>query len=272
MSFASTCYKTILGSAVLGTLLATSAYAQFQPYDNFSSRRLDDTKWYGEQTATGGPGGLELVRRVNRHRRLVLKHRVTGGSDSDSGRHISRNRLRMTATAPLTGMQFNTQVRSSKLKACNADGASPSAARLRGVLFLWNDGSSRWDGDAKGDMGTVVEVYRSTDTHGPYHARGFLFRCETSGCGTSQVLDTVDLGKVRPREVVTMGMQWDKDTKSISFWKNKDVQSLTYTEDDADAPVFSNKRLELRVEAGNCTGKQTEAEMKAFVDHVMVHP
>lgn len=255
----------------MGTMIATSAHAQLQPYDNFPERRLDDTKWYGEQTATGGPGGLELVRRVNKNHRLVLRHRVTGGSDTDTGRHISRNRLRMTDADTVTGMQFDAQVRWSKLAACEADGSSASVARLRGALFLWNDGSTRWDGDAKGDMGTVVEVYRSTNTDGAYKVRGFLFRCLTSGCGTSDVLESVDLGAVERHEVFTMGMQWDKDNDTVSFWKNGDTQVISYTEDDANPPVMSNKRLEMRVEAGNCMSEQTVAEMKARVDNVMVH-
>ncbi len=264
-------HKILVGCSILGALMTTSVHAQLQLYDDFPDRRLDDTKWYGEQTASGGPGGIELVRRINKDRRLVLRHRVTGGSDTDTGRHISRNRLRMTDAESVTGMQFDTQVRWSKLAACEADSASASAARLRGALFLWNDGSTRWDGDAKGDMGTVVEVYRSTDADDVYQVRGFLFRCLTSGCGTSDVVELVDLGTVEHREVFTMGMQWNKDNHTVSFWKNGHVQSITYTQDDVNPPVSSNKRLEMRVEAGNCTGEQTVAEMRALVDNVMVH-
>lgn len=254
----------------MGAVVTTSAGAQMELYDDFPERRLDDTKWYGEQTATGGPGGLELVRRINRNHRLVMRHRVTGGRDADTGRHISRNRLRMTDADDVTGMQFDAQVRWSKLSACQAEEASASASRFRGVLFLWNDGSTRWDGDAKGDMGTVVEVYRSTDTDGAYKARGFLFRCLTSGCGTSDVLDTVDLGTVERHEIFTLGMQWHPENDAVMFWKNDEQQSVTYTEADANPPVMSNKRLELRVEAGNCTGEPSLAEMKVRVDNVMV--
>lgn len=262
--------QVLLGGAIIGTWLVASAHAQFQLYDDFSGRHLDETKWYGEQSATGGPGGLELVRRLDPRHRLLLQHRVTGGRETDTGRHISRNRLRMTDTQTVTGMQFDAQVRGSHLVACEADGASASAARLRGVLFLWNDGSSRWDGDAKGDMGTVVEVYRSTDTDRRYRVRGFLFRCLTSGCGTSEVLESMDLGTARPWEVVTLGMQWEPERDTVAFWKNQDIQSITYTQEDATPAVSDNKRLELRVEAGNCTGQQTVAEMTALVDQVKV--
>jgi hypothetical protein len=120
-------------------------------------------------------------------------------------------------------------------------------------------------------MGAVVEVYRSTDTDGHYQAQGFLFRCLTSECGTSEVLESVELGEVRHRDKVTLGIQWDPERDRVSFWKNKDTQSMVYTQDNANPPVTDNKRLELRVEAGNCTGKQTVAEMKAWVDRVMVH-
>jgi len=263
--------QVLVGCAIMAIVMATSAHAQFQLYDDFSNRRLDDTKWYGEQTASGGPGGLELVRHIHPNHRLVLQHRVTGGREMDTGRHISRNRLRMTDAQSVTGLQFDARVKWSNLAACDAEGASASSARLRGTLFLWNDGSTRWEGDAKGDMGAVVEVYRSTDTAGRYQAQGFLFRCLTSGCGTTEVLESVDLGMMRPRDKVTLGMQWDPGHKAVSFWKNQDTQSIVYTQDDTQPPVTDNKRLELRVEAGNCTSKQTVAEMQAWVDRVMVH-
>ncbi|MDH3599920.1 MAG: hypothetical protein OEU26_09825 [Candidatus Tectomicrobia bacterium] len=250
----------------------------FIRYDRFDERRLDAKKWYGEQLATGGSGGLEIVRRVNRHGRLVMRHRVSGGDHSHDGRHISRNRMRMLDTDAIYGMRFDVKVKRVWMHGCAAEGASKSSVRARGVMFLFNDGSSTGSTDARGDVGTVVEVYRSTASDGAYdnnnkemNVRGFLFRCKTTGCGTSEILDQVDLGTVSRWQWSTLGMTWDPERDEVSFRMNDgEDQVIAYDHSDADAPVRSNKRLEVRVEGANCTDGGSFAEMKAVFDNVAV--
>ncbi len=162
--------------------------SQFVLYDDFDAKRLDAVRWFGQESASGGPGGLELVRRINRHRHLVMMHRVSGGDVSNSGRHISRNRLRMPRETRITGMHFDVMVRRVRLSGCEVEGAADSAAKARGVMFLFNDGSSTSSGNATGDVGAVVEVYKSVSSEAAryeYHLRGFVFRCLTPGCSST---------------------------------------------------------------------------------------
>lgn len=185
--------------------------SQFVLYDDFDAKRLDAGKWFGQESASGGPGGLELVRRINRHGKLAMMHRVSGGSDSNSGRHISRNRLRMPREISITGMHFDVMVRRLHLNGCEADGASDSAAKARGVMFLFNDGSSTSSSNATGDVGAVVEVYKSVSSDAAkheYHVRGFVFRCMTGSCGSTSTVGSVDLGTVRRHQTMALGMQW----------------------------------------------------------------
>ncbi len=206
-------------------------------YDDFETKRVNAEKWFGQESASGGPGGLELVRRSDRKGHLVMMHRVSGGNDSNRGRHISRNRLRMPRDQRITGMHFDVMVRHLSLKGCEAEGASNSAAKARGSMFLFNDGSSTGSSSATGDVGAIVEVYKSVDSDAEkheYHLRGFVFRCRTRSCGSTSTVGSVDLGTVKRRETITLGMQWHAETNEVSFWKNdEDGQVVTYMNDDA---------------------------------------
>ncbi len=244
-------------------------------YDDFEMKRLDSGKWFGQESASGGPGGLELVRRINRRCHLVMMHRVSGGNASSSGRHISRNRLRMPRDKRITGLHFDMMVKNLRLNGCEAEGASDSAAKARGSMFLFNDGSSTSSSNATGDVGAIVEVYKSVSSDAEkheYHVRGFVFRCRTRSCGSTSTIGSVDLGTVKRREIVTLGMQLHAETNEVSFWKNdEDRQVVDYDMNDNEPSVFSNQRLEVRVEGANCeAGDRSFAEMRALLDNVFV--
>lgn len=273
----------LVGCILIGGLLAFPAmgddypsksnHGRFPLYDKFDKKHLDPNKWYGEQRATGGPGGLEILRRANRKHQLVMRHRVSGGDQSDTGRHISRNRLLITGDTPVSGMQFDTRINHLKLGACASPDASKAAAKSRGVMFLFNDGSSTGDNDARGDIGAVIEISHDTMSLAPRHeylVKGFLFRCESKGCGTSSIVDTVDLGTVQRREVVSLGMEWQEAINTVSFWKNDQESDLSYSFSPAGESVLMNNRLEVRVEGANCTVGESFATMKTIFDNVEV--
>ena len=272
---------TLIGGGLLGFGFVNHTFAQssadFTRYDHFSAKRLDSSKWFGEESASGGPGGLESVRRINRHRQLEMIHRVSGGDASNSGRHISRNRLRMPREQRIAGMQFDVKVKRLALRGCDAEGASDSAAKARGVMFLFNDGSSASSGNATGDVGAVVEVHKSVSSDWKrswYHARGFVFRCSNKSCSSTSTVGSVDLGAVKRNKAVTLGMQWHPDTTEVSFWKNDDHREIvSYDLNDEELSNFSNQRLEVRVEAANCeAGERPFAEMRVAFDNVMIDP
>lgn len=246
-------------------------------YDDFEMKRADSVKWFGQESASGGPGGLESVRRIDRHGQFVMMHRVSGGDTSSSGRHISRNRLRMPRDQRITGMHFDVMVKRMRLSGCEAEDASDSAAKARGAMFLFNDGSSTSSGNATGDVGAIVEVYKSVSSEAAkneYHLRGFVFRCRTRSCGSTDTVGSVDLGTVKRYDFVTLGMQWHPETNEVSFWKNdEDRHVVFYDMHDDELSAFSNQRLEVRVEGANCEeGERPFAEMRALFDNVFIQP
>ncbi len=267
---------TIWIALSVGVAFPASSQAQFQLYDNFKQKRLDPTKWYGQQADAGE---LEFVRRIMGGW-LEMAQRVFGGDDADTGRRISRNRLRFPNDYAMTGLGFKLKVKALSLQGCEVPGSSASMARARGVMFLFNDGSGTEPSDAEGDVGAVVEVFRSSDSEDEgdmFRARGFLFYCLDRRCQRSRAFAHVALGVVKRNERVKLAMQWHPETNSVSFWKNNKheemTEEITYTEDDAALSVFSNQRLELRSEAANCTaGERPYAAIKARFDNVYVHP
>ena len=278
--------KRLLATVLIGTGLLSVGFvsntlahqsSDFTHYDDFSTKRLDAARWFGEESASGGPGGLESVRRVNRHGRLMMMHHVSGGDASNSGLHISRNRLRMPREQRIAGMQFDVKVKRLALRGCDAEGASDSAAKARGVMFLFNDGSSASSGNATGDVGAVVEVHKSVSSESKrsmYHVRGFVFRCSNKSCSSTSTVGSVDLGEAKRYKAATLGMQWHPETTEVSFWKNDDHREMvSYDLNDDELSNFSNQRLEVRVEAANCeAGERPFAEMRASFDNVMIDP
>ena len=255
----------------------TQAASPFKLYDDFSTKRIDSGRWFGQESASGGPGGLELVRRRNRHGQLVMMHRVSGGDESSSGRHISRNRLRMPREQRVMGMHFDVMVKRVKLSGCEVEGASASAVKARGAMFLFNDGSSTSSSNATGDVGAVVEAYQSVNsaaTPNEFRLRGFVFRCRTRSCGSTSTVGSVDLGTVQRYDFVTLGMQWHPETDEVTFWKNDEERhAVSYDMNDDERSVFSNQRLEVRVEGANCEeGERPYAEMRAIFDNVFIQP
>ncbi len=270
----------LAGGLLFGILNTASAMdrAHFQLYDDFSTKRLDPTKWFGQQSSTDGPGGIETVRRVNhRYGRLVMRHRIEGGNEGDGDRQISRNRLNLVDNE-VNGMQFDAVVKHLQLGGCEVEGSSASAGKLRGTMFLFNDGSRVDSSDATGDIGAVIEVYRTTEFTRPrdqYQIPGFLFRCTDSKCSTnsSEFIKGESLVTVKRKQRVTLGMQWLPETDRVTFWRdNKTHQILEYNLDDTRQSIIPTRRLEIRVEAADCTQtKRPFAEMKAYFDNVFVH-
>ncbi len=272
----------MLASGVLFSMLSmtpTLAESQFQLYDDFGKKRLDPAKWFGQQAATDSPGGIETVRRVNsRHGYLVMRHRVEGDVTEEGGdyRHISRNRLNMT-DRQVTGLQFDTVVKRLLLNGCEVEGAATTAAKARGTMFLFNDGASLDPNDATGDIGAVVEVFRTTKftSHtDQYRIRGFLFRCTDRKCATntSEFITGVNLGTIKRKSKTTLGMQWFPETDTMAFWRDGSTpQVVRYEQNDSRPSILPSRRLEIRVEAANCTsGEPAFAELKAYYDNVLV--
>jgi len=261
-------------------LMGHVAPAQAQLYDDFNATKIDPDKWVGVQAQDAGEeGGLRLIRRIEldgTEGHLVLSHRVVGGTFTNTGLRISRNRLRIVQDPnAITAVRFDVMVRDFSMLGCSAS-SSVSGVRAGFIGFLFNDGSSTDPQDATGDIIGIVGLSRissSTDSTGIVRAVGILARCIERTCsGQLTTFTVLDLGPVATGETVTLAMNWDRVEKKLDFQKNAEaVHSIAYTQDDSRPPIFSLKALEARGQAANCTvGPRPFADVTGVFDNVLV--
>jgi hypothetical protein len=258
------------------------AHAQSVLFDDFNAPEIDPDKWFGDEAQLQGVGALESTRDVDfdpasLQGRLLMFHRVAGGTSSNTGITDSRNRLRARHGRVPPAVQFDAVVTEFSVAACVTPGSAVSAARAQSIVHLFNDGSSTGPQDFTGDIGMVIGLSRrsdSVDAPGVLQAFGSLFRCTESRCIGFTNIGVVGLGPVGTGEIVTLQESWDQVTKRVTYQKNAGpVQSITYTQDDSRPPIVNLKDLEVVGAPANCTAApRPVTEITAFFDNVFYSP
>ena len=179
---------------------------------------------------------------------VALAHRVVGGTSTNAGLRISRNRLRIVQDPnAITAVRFDVMVRDFSMLGCSAS-SSVSGVRAGFIGFLFNDGSSTDPQDATGDIIGIVGLSRissSTDSTGIVRAVGILARCIERTCsGQLTTFTVLDLGPVATGETVTLAMNWDRVEGNWKAFKGQVQQKWgKLTNDDLD--LVQGKRTEL---------------------------
>lgn len=238
--------------------LVRPGFTQLLLFDGFPGPKIS-TKWVGDQFQRGTGGGLEISRKIVTGR-LVMSHRVAGGTSSNSGTHFSTNRLLARTATPITAIKVDIQVNYVKLTACSATGSTPSSGDARAFSAIFNDGS--------GDIGMVVILTRtSSDPATKVEAIGYVYRINTGA-----VIGSTNLGPVTVGTFVTLGMNWDPAGNKVDFQKNAEaIRSVSYTLPDSMPPVNGFGSIEVVGFAANCTsGEARLADVKATFDNVFV--
>src|SRR5437899_836358 len=141
-------------------LIGPTLPAQAQLYDNFNAEKIDPNRWVGTQDQQAGEeGGIKLIRRIEfdgTEGHLVLSHRVVGGTFTNTGLRISRNRLNFVQDpSAITAVKFDVKVRDFSMLGCSQN-SSFSGVRAGFIEFLFNDGSSTGPQDRTGDIIGIV--------------------------------------------------------------------------------------------------------------------
>jgi hypothetical protein len=257
-------------------------HAQTVLFDDFNAPEIDPDKWVGEEVQLQGFGALESIRDIDFNPallqgRLLMSHRAAGGTSSNTGITDSRNRLRARHGRVPSAVKFDVVVTQVSVIGCATPGSAVSSSRLQSTVFLFNDGSSTGPQDATGDIGMVIGQGRnsnSSDPAGVLQAFGTLFRCADSRCFGFPDLGVVGLGPVGTGETVTLQMNWDQVTKTVTYQKNAGpVQSITYLQDDSRAPALDVKSLQVVGAPANCSAAPRPiTEITAFFDNVFYSP
>ena len=154
------------------------------PYDDFSTSRLDPTKW----------ADLEFVREVVGGR-LVSKAAAAG----PVGTNV-RNRLRFVNQNVVTALRADVTV--TDFQSTNS---LVQARPLAGSFY--NDGSSAGGNDSTGDIESYIRIYSQND--GSPWVEFLADRCADSQCNTTTFLFSDILGSVNVGETHSLVLVWD---------------------------------------------------------------
>jgi hypothetical protein len=194
------------GSASGESFAVDDSFAVYEDWTTSPTLRSD--RWVAVDV-----GALDVERKVKGHA-FIMRTRREGGTASDVGFRIGRQRLIFANPAAIDRLGAVLKVRELALTGC---ATNPSqASRVFAAIYLnrFNDGSGA-PGNMTGDHVVSVSAYResnSPDPEGTLRLRGVIGRCIDAVCsdGFSIPGGVVDL----PRTVVvgerfTMRVVWD---------------------------------------------------------------
>lgn len=254
---------------LIGALLALTApmaEAQLVVYDDFSSGRIDETRWVGRQLVTndGGTGALlEIQREVTNAQVLMLQARVVSGKGGEPGRYSVDNALMFHDAKALNEIAFDVVIRRVDVSSCTA--GADAEAGARGVFPLFNDGL--------GDVVAIVGVTRSSSSNAP---AGELDVTASLVHRTDQgdaPLGFLSLGPATLGRSVRLRTRWDPARNRVRFQRDADpLASIDYLNPVIAGPGRPRKHLAVTASVGDCSAGSASAAVVAALDNVRVNP
>jgi hypothetical protein len=243
-------------------------------YDDFNVKPIDPAKWSGSEGSAGPAApNTETARKIAKQQ-LSISLTTWGRTDSNTGNGGSEStRLGVTNPVPVTTIQADVTVKSTKVVGCAANTTSTRArAQVLGGFF--NDGTSPGPGDRTGDILAGIQSVRDSLLGDRIEA--FITRCTNANCTTFTNPASVTFIASWVQGVAdTMSVEWDKPNKRFNYTLNGSEQhGLTYTFTDTNGPVVDFKQVAANNSAASCTGPapRAYATMKALFDNVMLNP
>ncbi|MGZ3535341.1 MAG: hypothetical protein ACXU9K_08945 [Thermodesulfobacteriota bacterium] len=256
-------------------MFASFAHAleAFELYDGFSSKIIDETKWYGSQTLATGVNIVDQVLQISSGK-LHMLGRFYGNMSSDTGASRGFYKLQFANPATITAMEATVQVKQIEADACpNNTTPTTASASLQGSFF--NAGTPT-PGSEVDDVLALIFIERtsdSTDQAGILQVVGAVSQCTDSTCATFTVLSSQTLGTIKVGKKTTLSIQWDQPNHQFIFQFGKLAPVLlTYGVSDTSPPGVNFKDLRLRNYIANCTtGTRLVSFVEAYFDNVFVN-
>ena len=273
MKGALSCFAVLL---MLMVAISAQALEFFVPYDNFSSRFLDERKWTAQEASYPGVVLLENGREIE-WGRFHMVNRVHGNTGSNSGLCWGANRLNFKNGDEVTAIKASVTVMGVEAKGCSTNAYPTTArARLNGIYF----NTGQYGGGNLNDVVAYIAIQRASDsTDKPNLLRivGRVVKCTDSGCLNADTINQVDLGTVKLLRKVDLSIQWDKDNQGFIFQVDNNLPVFAYYGDqvpEEHPPFYGNwKLLDLNHRLPNCTawGPPPVAFMDVYFDNVFVN-
>jgi hypothetical protein len=269
--------KVICLAAVLATMLfiaaiPTSSVAQLIPYDDFSSRTIDPSKWNGSQNFD--PDLRDTVRqivRVKNHGSLRLSQTAYSSTMDDAGASGGVFGLMFPNPDAITEASFSVTVNRAEAVGCSSNASLIVAdAEFRGTFF--NTESSPTS--QIGNVIAVIDLERSpSNPDKPLVVSAFLTRCEDRYCSSQSSLNYQILGSVRLGQEVNLRLKWDKPNHQFIFQLNDQLEVASrYSVSDSSPAVSPYKALDLARVVPHCTAKiRPYIEMDAYFRDIYIN-
>jgi hypothetical protein len=248
------------------------ALEPFALYDDFKSKIIDETRWYGSESISTGVNIVDQV--LQSSGKLHILSRFYGNTSINTG--VSRGFYDLAFANPdtITAMEATVQVKRIEAGGC-PDNSTPTTASAGLTGSFFNTGPQT-PGSLLNDVLAVIEIRLasdSTDKPGILEVLGSVWRCDDSTCTLFTELNATTLGTIKVGAKTTLSIQWDQPFHQFIFQFGKLAPVfLPYAVSDTLSPGVKFKRLRLRNYIANCTtGPRLGSFVEAYFDNVFVN-
>jgi hypothetical protein len=270
--------RTIVSGALLLLTvgLSSPSIAQLKPYDNFSSKRIDPSKWVGEPASL--PGGTDRDRREvsvglageEENRRLRISQTNYSAITDNNGSSGSGFGLGFAQPSKVKAVSFTLAVDQMQLVDC---GVNQTFAT---VGFFGDYFNPR--GAANGQTGDIVASIGvtgfNTNTGTAFDVGASVSQCQDPQCNGQSTLLSQDLGLVPAGSTNTLSAVWDQPNHQFVFRLNNNAPiPLVYTVADSFPPGNADKSFFVFGLVSHCTATPRPfASVDALFGNVYVNP
>jgi hypothetical protein len=260
--------------ALLTILLPQVTVAQMKLYDNFSSSRINPSKWIGEPASL--VGGSDQDRREvsiglfgeRENRRLQISQTIYSAITDNNGSSGIGFGLGFVQPSQVKAVSFTLAVDEMKVVDC---GSSSSLGTV-GFFGDYFNPTGATDGQT-GDIVASIGVTRFSQT-GALDVGAAVSQCQDAQCNGQTTIGFQDLGLVKAGSTNTLSAIWDQPNHQFIFSLNHNPPStVPYTMPDSFPPGKADKSFFVFGDVPHCTTKPRPfASIDARFGNVYVNP
>ncbi len=244
---------------------------QMTGFDDFSSGRIDPSRWTPKDSLRGFADGLsaphaaQLTRRVE-DGALHLSSSLEGEAAPGPGTAVAHFRSTLTDPTGVVALEATVTVHGVHTASCASNPAFTFTRATIGGLFF-NSGESQGR-QLVGDVLAVVGVGRRSDSSDPpdrLRVMAVVVHCRRPCYAfaehlppkrhPSEVVSMQDLGAIQVGQSTRLGLGWDEPGDRFVFWRDgKVVHQVDSSLSDRSAPTILRRHLDVAHFVPRCDG------------------
>jgi hypothetical protein len=260
--------------ALLTILLPQASVAQLKLYDNFSSGRINPSKWIGEPASLAG-GSDQDRREVSiglcgkgENRRLQMSQTSYSAIPDSNGSSGVGFGLGFAQPSQVKAVSFTLAVDEMEVVDCGSNSSSGTV----GFFGDYFNPTGATNGQT-GDIVASIAVTRFSQT-GDLDVGATVSQCQDAQCNGQTTIGFQDLGFVKAGSTNRFSAIWDQPNHQFIFRLNNNPQiAVPYAMPDTLPPGKADKSFFVFGEVPHCTTKpRPVASIDAGFDNVYVNP